>query len=397
MGAVLPHNCCNPQTCQFVNSAQCASGDCCNRTTCQFLEQPIVCNQYNLSDCELPVRCVPGNEQCPSTKRMEDGESCGKKTKGICYQGNCHHTADGLCSQMWFSQSKSFMFWNNYGGENYYCDLESTREEGLKGLPCKSEDMNCGSLHCTDPLNQSIKVQTAATSGYGYVYIKDYFYLEKFGKQKKFALKAPDYNVCGSNKLCMNGKCSLQVNKVNPKRKCPENCSGAGYCAPNNECICYEENFNLINDIASCRIKTEVLNTTDVPVRTSITFNFTDNINEFTFSLEETTTSKPQIQTISPKQTVVMAVEQFTVALPVQKSDKEFFWLIVLLIAIVCFALFVFTVFKLVRKPPSTSKQIILTQPQTVVHVPKKLTPKSKLSVVNSKSDSLKRKIKSKY
>lgn len=81
------NNCCNPETCEFRDGAQCdpTNEDCCT-DQCAFASSGTTC-RASTGDCDPEERCPGDSGSCPSDEHLDDGESCGDGLS--CASGQC--------------------------------------------------------------------------------------------------------------------------------------------------------------------------------------------------------------------------------------------------------------------------------------------------------------------
>ena len=78
--------CCNANTCQLADGAQCHAGDCCN-STCQYIAYGTTCRAAD-GECDIGEYCSGDSEECPADDHKLDGTACASNT-GYCYEGEC--------------------------------------------------------------------------------------------------------------------------------------------------------------------------------------------------------------------------------------------------------------------------------------------------------------------
>ena len=78
--------CCNANTCQLVDGAQCSAGDCCN-STCHYKAYGTTC-RATAGECDIGEYCSGDSGECPADDHKLDGTACASNT-GYCYEGEC--------------------------------------------------------------------------------------------------------------------------------------------------------------------------------------------------------------------------------------------------------------------------------------------------------------------
>ncbi|KAF2258235.1 zincin [Lojkania enalia] len=120
------NQCCDPNTCKFVNNAVCddSNEDCCNN--CQFASSSTVCRP-SVGPCDPEERCTGSSPYCPEDQTDDDGSDCGNGLR--CASGQCT-SRDQQC--------KTVMGSYTAGNDTYACDNNNCM------LSCASPEFGSG-------------------------------------------------------------------------------------------------------------------------------------------------------------------------------------------------------------------------------------------------------------
>ena len=91
--------CCNPDTCQLADGAQCSAGPCCTNS-CQFVSYGTQCRAAS-GECDIAEYCPGDSSECPKDDHKPNGIPC-NNSSGYCFKGECP-THDSQC-QLAFSK-----------------------------------------------------------------------------------------------------------------------------------------------------------------------------------------------------------------------------------------------------------------------------------------------------
>ncbi|CAN9426650.1 unnamed protein product [Alternaria alternata] len=116
------NNCCNPETCRFINNAVCddSNEDCCR--DCQFASANTVCRN-SVGECDPEETCTGNSPYCPEDKTKNDGSSCGNGLS--CASGQCT-SRDMQCKTIMGSYTQSN---DTYACDNSNCMLSCASPE----------------------------------------------------------------------------------------------------------------------------------------------------------------------------------------------------------------------------------------------------------------------------
>ena len=139
------NNCCDANTCRFVNGATCdpSAGACCT-DQCQLASSGSVCRR-STGLCDPEETCDGSSVSCPSDEKLPDGETCGDDGDGLtCASGQC--TSRQLqCSNAFNISSSNIQACDDTscqlsciisGQENGSC--QEMNQDLLDGTPCGS-------------------------------------------------------------------------------------------------------------------------------------------------------------------------------------------------------------------------------------------------------------------
>ena len=79
--------CCNANTCQLVNEAECSTGTCCDLSTCRFRPYGTQCRSSSGS-CDIAEYCSGDVQDCPQDLNRRDASTC-NGGNDYCYDGTC--------------------------------------------------------------------------------------------------------------------------------------------------------------------------------------------------------------------------------------------------------------------------------------------------------------------
>ena len=242
--------CCNPETCNLVSYATCATGACCDFETCQPKEAGSTCRRAD-HECDLPEYCDGENEFCPNDVFKVDGTSC-RVGQAFCYKGACRTHSD-QCKLLWGPTGKQSDYkcyeQNKKGTRHGNCGYNRMNRSYIR---CLDEDVRCGMLHCTH-LNERLEfgMESVAILSHSFInsggkIIPCRTALVDLGINEIDPGLAPEGAKCDTDKLCVDKKCiPISSLPVGPS-SCLYKCNGHGICNNHGHCHCdvgYEPPF----------------------------------------------------------------------------------------------------------------------------------------------------------
>ena len=255
--------CCNANTCQLVDGAQCSAGDCCN-STCHYKAYGTTCRAA-AGECDIGEYCSGDSGECPADDHKLDGTACASNT-GYCYEGECP-SHDSQCQFHFGSGSRKGVAecytQRNVVGDTYgNCGHSSTAFQ-----QCATSDVLCGQLQCTVGQYQA-RVNVGVTIATAYAYSSG-----RWERCQSFTTQpgAVDTNSpglvldgtkCGNSRMCQDQKC-ISISQITTL-SCPigsnrQVCSGNGQCNNHGQCSC-----NMGFTGTTCQTATTGPNTPDV-------------------------------------------------------------------------------------------------------------------------------------
>ncbi|XP_027251195.1 A disintegrin and metallopeptidase domain 3 isoform X2 [Cricetulus griseus] len=223
-------NCCDPEKCTLVRSAECGTGACCDKRTCKIAERGRPCRK-STDLCDFPEFCNGSSEFCVPDTKAADLEPCNNKT-AYCYGGICQDL-DRQCMNIFGKYAK---------GPNYLCMQEVNNQHDKFGNchgHCMYDDILCGKLACYWNHEKIIK-----TSKYDlqYTYIAGQVCVSAHSRNAHEVdySYVQDGTICGSHKACVRSKCYSVHHLQGTQRKCNSDvkCQGQGVCNNRDNCHC---------------------------------------------------------------------------------------------------------------------------------------------------------------
>ncbi|KAM4837227.1 A disintegrin and metallopeptidase domain 3-like isoform 2-T2 [Thomomys bottae] len=219
--------CCNPKACTLIGLAQCGTGPCCNKRTCQVSGRGKLCRKSR-DLCDFPEYCNGSSEFCVPDVVSADLEPCNNKS-AYCFHGICQDP-DRQCIEL---------FEKYANGSSYLCSEEVNFQNGKSGnclQRCNFIFILCGNIIC-----QWTSSEVLSVSDYNleYTYLAGHVclsaQLRSSGKRNK--TYKYDGTICGPNKVCLGGQCTLLKFSRGPNYNSKKKCQGNGVC--NNELNCH--------------------------------------------------------------------------------------------------------------------------------------------------------------
>ena len=97
--------CCNANTCQLADNAECSSGTCCDLSTCQHRPYGTSCRS-STGECDIAEFCLGDSQDCPVDTYHRDGTNC-NNNNDYCFEGTCQ-TYNSQC-RFHFSESNMYL------------------------------------------------------------------------------------------------------------------------------------------------------------------------------------------------------------------------------------------------------------------------------------------------
>lgn len=382
----LPHSCCDPYSCSLKKKATCGTGACCNFKTCHIHQDVRYCNNPNRINCELSSMCTVTSEHCPLNQYLPDGETCGATKSSVCWERFCQDTAHSTCERILFKRKtqNDEMLKNTQGDLHHNCGIDP---QSKKLIPCMTQNVECGTLHCTSVKTDASKRLAGATdTSVTTVAFVDYF--DKAAHMQ--TLLSPDGTLCVNQSICLKGVCK-PLQKPVSKFACPQNCNNAGYCSSEGKCHCYHLKGEDYSDVHRCIIRSNV---------TVVTKNYdTESLPEITPSGSDGQKSTDMLYTQTMEVTV--NTESFYMANPqaLEKEDNYDFYIMIVVFLGTLLTVF-FLVWLLTQNSNSyrfakmrTRRTVLPVSPK--LHVPKVTKTKSPVPKVTTTKSPVSKGIKS--
>ncbi|XP_062824144.1 disintegrin and metalloproteinase domain-containing protein 21 [Anolis carolinensis] len=216
--------------CTFYSGASCAFGQCC--ANCQYLQAGSICREKT-SICDLPEYCSGTSVWCPEDVYVQDGTPCYDNT--FCYHGKCS-THKEQCKMIFGNKAR-------VASESCFRDVNAQGDRfGNCGRTygtynkCDTRNILCGRIQCdnVDEISFSEKhhtiIQSSSLNGqcWGIAYHN--------GMDSADIGAVRDGTPCGTNMICIDGKCvsiSLLMYDCNVTK-----CNNRGVCNTYKHCHC---------------------------------------------------------------------------------------------------------------------------------------------------------------
>lgn len=243
---VCPNKCCVASKCKLAKDAFCATGDCCDLETCKPKPKAYLCREQ-IGVCDLPEFCDGETGDCPADFFVQNGQQCPtKKKSGFCYEGECGDRLE-QCKMLYGDDSSvnDNCYHINLRGDTYG-NCGTDKNKATKA--CSREDQLCGKVYCSSDLKTSIFGDASTVNSIYYDYTlrngtrtkcRTIHTSTRGGKLNSDPSYARDGATCGSNKMCLNSKCSNVSSVLEVAPQCdPKGCNNHGICNNVGNCHC---------------------------------------------------------------------------------------------------------------------------------------------------------------